>query len=56
MMAWLLENRHASPAELAALSAAQLRTLGQFAAQAAAATCRHRGPEFPYRKTLPSAI
>jgi len=56
MMAWLLENRHASPAELAALSPAQLRTLGQFAAQAAAATCRHRGPEFPYRKTLPPAI
>jgi fructokinase len=56
MMAWLLENRHASPAELAALSATQLRTLGQFAAQAAAATCRHRGPEFPYRRTLPPAI
>lgn len=53
MLAWLFENRHASPAELARLSARQLRTLGQFAAQAAAATCRHRGPEFPYRKTLP---
>jgi len=56
MMAWLLENRHASPAELAGLSATQLRALGQFAAQAAAATCRHRGPEFPYRKTLPPSV
>jgi fructokinase len=52
MLAWLFENRHASPAELATLSARQLRSLGQFSAQAAAETCRHRGPEFPYRKAL----
>jgi fructokinase len=52
MLAWLLENGHASPAGLAALSKNQLTVLGTFAAQAAAATCRHRGPEFPYRKTL----
>jgi fructokinase len=56
MMAWLLENRHASPGELAGLSATQLRALGQFATQAASATCRHRGPEFPYRKTLHPAV
>jgi fructokinase len=51
-LAWLVENRHASPAELTVLSSADIENLGQFAASAAAATCRHRGPEFPYRKTL----
>jgi fructokinase len=51
-LAWLYENGHASPAALAGLSAQHIAALGQFAAQAAAATCRHRGPEFPYRKAL----
>jgi fructokinase len=52
MLAWLEENRRASPAELAALSTGEIEDLGRFAASAAAATCRHRGPEFPYRKAL----
>ena len=52
MLAWLAENRHASPQELRALSAQDIAILGEFAARAAAATCRHRGPEFPYRKVL----
>lgn len=51
-LAWLLENHHASPAGIRALSAAEIIAMGQFAAQAAAATCRQRGPEFPYRKTI----
>ena len=52
MLAWLAENRHASPTEVAALTAADITSLGQFAAQAAAATCRQKGPEFPYRRSL----
>ncbi len=52
MLAWLAENRRASPSELAALTAQEIAGLGHFAAQAAAATCRQRGPEFPYRKSL----
>jgi len=52
MLAWLAENRHASPTELAALKAADIEELGQFAVHAAAATCRQKGPEFPYRKSL----
>jgi fructokinase len=52
MLAWLAENRHASPAELAALTARDIEDLGQFAVHAAAATCRQKGPEFPYRKSL----
>jgi len=34
------------------LSTREIEDLGRFAASAAAATCRHRGPEFPYRKAL----
>jgi fructokinase len=52
MLAWLEEKHAAGPAELANLSADQLRAMGNFAAHAAATTCRHRGPEFPYRKAL----
>jgi fructokinase len=52
MLAWLAEKRLASPSALATLSADQLRALGHFSSQAAAITCRHRGPEFPYRKAL----
>jgi fructokinase len=52
MLAWLEENHVAAPSELAKLSTDQLRAMGQFASSAAAATCRHRGPEFPYRKAL----
>jgi fructokinase len=52
MLAWLEEKHAAGPAELAALSPDQLRAMGNFAAHAAATTCRHRGPEFPYRKAL----
>lgn len=52
MLAWLGENRHASPAELAALTARNIADLGQFASHAAAATCRQKGPEFPYRRSL----
>jgi fructokinase len=52
MLAWLAENRHASPAELASLTAREIEALGQFAVHAAAATCRQKGPEFPYRKSL----
>jgi fructokinase len=56
MLAWLEKNRRASPAELALLSFSEIAALGQFAASAAAATCRHRGPEFPYGKTLPGFL
>jgi fructokinase len=56
MLAWLEKNRRASPAELAALSFSEIEKLGQFAASAAAATCRHRGPEFPYGKALPGFL
>lgn len=52
LLAHLAETRHASPAELAALSLPDLDRMGRFAAAAAAITCRHRGPEFPYRKAL----
>lgn len=52
MLAWLAEKRHASPTELAALTAADVAALGRFAVQAAAATCRQKGPEFPYRRSL----
>ncbi|MDP9089792.1 MAG: carbohydrate kinase [Pseudomonadota bacterium] len=52
MLAWLAEKRLASPSALAKLSPEQLGALGHFSAQAAAITCRHRGPEFPYRKAL----
>jgi fructokinase len=51
-LTWLCEHRQASPTAIAALSEQQLLALGQFAAQAAASTCRHRGPEFPYRQSL----
>lgn len=53
MLAWLAEKRLASPAALAQLSPEQIRAMGHFCSQAAAITCRHRGPEFPYRKALP---
>ncbi len=53
MLAWLAEKRLASPAALAQLSPEQIRAMGNFCSQAAAITCRHRGPEFPYRKALP---
>jgi fructokinase len=52
MLAWLEEKHAAGPAELANLSSDQLKAMGSFAAHAAAETCRHRGPEFPYRKAL----
>jgi fructokinase len=52
MLAWLAENHRVSPPELAKLSADELLAMGRFAARAAAATCRHRGPEFPSRKAL----
>jgi fructokinase len=52
MLAWLAENRHASPSELASLTTRDVADLGQFAVHAAAATCRQKGPEFPYRKSL----
>jgi len=52
LLAWLQENHAAGPVELANLSNDQLRAMGNFAAHAAATTCRHRGPEFPYRKVL----
>ena len=55
MLAWLWEQRRASPAEIAGLSARQIQSLGTFAAHAAAETCRHKGPEFPYRKALPAS-
>jgi fructokinase len=51
-LAWLEEKHLAAPSELARLSAEQLMGMGQFAAHAAATTCRYRGPEFPYRKAL----
>lgn len=53
MLAWLAEKRLASPSALAKLSPEQLSAMGHFCSQAAAITCRHRGPEFPYRKALP---
>jgi fructokinase len=56
MLAWLAEHRHASPAELALLSARDIEALGRFAVHAAAATCRQKGPEFPYRRSLQPAI
>ena len=56
MLAWLAEHRHASPAALALLSARDIEALGQFAVHAAAATCRQKGPEFPYRRSLQPAI
>jgi fructokinase len=52
MLAWLAEKRLASPSALASLSADQLKIMGNFCSRAAAITCRHRGPEFPYRKAL----
>jgi fructokinase len=52
MLAWLAEKHLASPPLLAKLSPEQLRAMGQFCSRAAAITCRHRGPEFPYRKAL----
>jgi fructokinase len=52
MLAWLADNHRASPREFAKLSADELLAMGRFAARAASATCRHRGPEFPSRKTL----
>jgi fructokinase len=52
MLAWLEEKHAAGPSELANLSGEQLKAMGNFAAHAAATTCRHRGPEFPYRKAL----
>jgi len=52
MLAWLAENRNASPSRLANLQFSELQALGRFAARAAAITCRYRGPEFPYRKAL----
>jgi fructokinase len=52
MLAWLEEKHAAGPVELANLSSDQLKVMGNFAAYAAATTCRHRGPEFPYRKAL----
>lgn len=55
MLAWLVEHRHAAPAELAALTARDIEALGRFAVHAAAATCRQKGPEFPYRKSLQPA-
>jgi fructokinase len=55
MLAWLAEERHASAVELANLSAEELRAMGRFAARVAAATCRYRGPEFPYRTALDSS-
>lgn len=53
MLAWLAEKRLASPSALARLSPEQLTAMGHFCSHAAAITCRHRGPEFPYRKALP---
>jgi fructokinase len=52
MLAWLVDNHRVSPLGLAKLSADELLAMGRFAARAAAATCRHRGPEFPSRKAL----
>jgi fructokinase len=52
MLAWLADNHRAAPQEVAKLSADELLAMGRFAARAAAATCRHRGPEFPSRKAL----
>jgi fructokinase len=52
MLAWLVEKGHASPLQLAKLSSEQIRAMGQFSSEAAAITCRHRGPELPYRKAL----
>jgi fructokinase len=52
MLAWLEEKHAAGPTELANLSSDQLKAMGSFAVHAAAETCRHRGPEFPYRKAL----
>jgi fructokinase len=51
-LAWLAENQQAVPARLSALSRRALEDLGRFAANAAAATCSQRGPEFPYRAAL----
>ena len=55
MLAWLVEHRHASPTELMSLTARDIEALGQFAVHAAAATCRQKGPEFPYRRSLQPA-
>jgi fructokinase len=55
MLAWLAEHRHASPSEVATLTAKDIEALGQFAVRAAAATCRQKGPEFPYRRSLQPA-
>jgi fructokinase len=52
MLAWLQEKHAAGPIELANLSNDQLKAMGNFATHAAATTCRHRGPEFPYRRVL----
>jgi fructokinase len=52
MLAWLVDNHRVSPLEFARLTADERLAMGRFAVRAAAATCRHRGPEFPYRKTL----
>ena len=52
MLAWLADNHRTSPEELAKLSADELLAMGRFATRAAAATCRHRGSEFPSRKAL----
>ncbi|MDP8984721.1 MAG: carbohydrate kinase [Pseudomonadota bacterium] len=52
VLAWLADNHRRSPLALAKSSAEELLAMGRFAARAAAATCRHRGPEFPSRKAL----
>lgn len=56
VLAWLAEREYVAPAELARLSADQLAQLGRFAALAAASTCSHRGPEFPFLNALKSNI
>jgi fructokinase len=56
MLAWLAEHRYASPSGLAAMTPADVESLGHFSVQAAAATCRQKGPEFPYRKSLRPAV
>ena len=56
MLAWLAENRRNTPAGLASLTAGDIGNLGRFAVQAAAATCRQKGPEFPYRRSLQPSV
>jgi fructokinase len=55
LLCWLNEEGLAGPDGLASIDADQLRGMGEFAAEAAALTCRRRGPNMPRREELPPA-